>query len=169
MLIEQRLETLGIELTDPAPTYAISLSGARYSSYKQAGQLLFLTGITPYRNGQPFMTGIVGQSLTLEQGYEAARAAAINVLSMLKYALGDLDRLAQLVAMTGFVNSSSDFNDQPRVINGASDLFLQVLAEKGELARAAIGCRGLALGHSVELCVTAEVEGRARPPLVKGG
>ncbi len=168
MEIEKRLAELGIELTDPSQGYERSLSGAKYVSYKQVGRLLFPSGITPVRDGKPFMPGVLGRDLTVEQGYQAAAAAAVNVLSMLKYALGDLDRLVQLVSMTGYVNSVEGFSDQPRVINGASDIFLKALGSKGELARAAIGCRGLANDHSVELVVVAEIEGQVRPPLVRG-
>ena len=92
------------------------------------------------RDGLPYLTGVVGADLTLEQGYEAARYAALSALIALHHALGDLDRMLQVVQMTGWVNSAPGFNDQPRVINGATDLLVEVYGQRGLGTRAAIGC-----------------------------
>ena len=120
------------------------------------------------RDGQPFNTGVVGQDLTLEQGYEAARYAALTSLAAVKYALEDLDRVEQIVQLIGFVNSAPGFGDQPRVINGATDLLVELYGDRGKPTRAAIGCQGLALNHSVEVVLTVLFAGTGvRPPLAR--
>ena len=118
------------------------------------------------KDGKPFRPGVVGRDLTVEQGYEAARHALLPTLGVIKYALGDLDRVQQAVQMIGFVNSAPGFSDQPRVINGATDLLVELYGERGKPTRAAIGCQGLALGHSVEIVLTVMFSGgEVRPPL----
>ena len=117
---------------------------------------------------QPFNIGVAGQSLTLEQGYEAARYAALNSLAAVKYALENLDRVEQIVQLIGFVNSAPGFGDQPRVINGATDLLVELYGDRGKPTRAAIGCQGLALNHSVEVVLTVLFAGTGvRPPLAR--
>ena len=118
------------------------------------------------RDGKPFRQGAVGRDLTVEEGYEAARYALLPTLGVIKYALGDLDRVQQAVQMIGFVNSAPGFSDQPRVINGATDLLVELYGERGKPTRAAIGCQGLALGHSVEIVLTVMFSGgEVKPPL----
>jgi enamine deaminase RidA (YjgF/YER057c/UK114 family) len=116
--------------------------------------MLYLSGTTPMREGQPFNTGLVGQDLTIEQAYDAARYATLTSLAAIKYALADLDRVEQIVRLIGYVNSAPGFSDQPRVINGATDLLVELYGDKGKPTRAAIGCQGLALNHSVEVVLT---------------
>jgi len=122
----------------------------------------------PIKDGKLYLPGVVGDNLTIEQGYEAARYAALTTLAAVKYALGDLDRVQQIVHMTGFVNSAPGFNDQPRVINGAADLLVEIYGDRGKPTRAAIGCQGLAINHSVEVVLTVLFTGEGtRPPLAR--
>jgi enamine deaminase RidA (YjgF/YER057c/UK114 family) len=120
------------------------------------------------REGRPYLTGVVGAELSIEQGYEAARYAALTSLAAIKYALGDLDRVQQAVQLIGFVNSAPGFGNQPRVINGATDLLVELYGERGKPTRAAIGCQGLAINHSVEIVLTVLFTGeQTRPPLAR--
>ena len=120
------------------------------------------------KDGRPYLTGVLGKDLTVEQGYEAARHATLTSLAAVKYALGDLDRVQQIVQLIGFVNSAPGFSYQPRVINGASDLLVEVFGDRGRPTRAAIGCQGLAVNHSVEVIMTVLFSGgEARPPLAR--
>lgn len=166
MIVEQKLSALGLPLVDLEQAYRANLSGAHYISHFPVQNLLYLSGTTPMKDGKPYLTGVVGKDLTLEQGYEAARWAVLGSLSAVKYALGDLDRVQQIVHMTGFVNSAPGFSDQPRVINGAADLLVELFGERGKPTRAAIGCQGLAANHSVEVVMTVLFSGSdVRPPL----
>jgi enamine deaminase RidA (YjgF/YER057c/UK114 family) len=154
MDVEAKLTALGLEVPDLERDYRLSTSGARYVSHLAVGNLLYLSGTVPLEDGVPYMTGVVGADLSIEQGYEAARYAALTSLSALKYALGDLDRMEQLVNMTGYVNSAPGFHEQSRVVNGATDLFVELYGDRGNGTRAAIGCQGLALNSSVEIVLT---------------
>src|SRR4029453_11375932 len=135
--------------------------------------LLYLSGTTPRRDGRSYLPGIVGQDLTVEQGYDAARYAALTTLAAVKYALGDLDRVQQIVHLLGFVNSAPAFGAQPRVINGAADLLVHLFGERGKPTRAAIGCQGLGGNGAGEVLVPLLLPGSAggpplaRDPLVK--
>jgi enamine deaminase RidA (YjgF/YER057c/UK114 family) len=151
MIIEEKLHSLGLQLPDLEELYRTNLSGAHYVSHLAVQNMLYLSGTTPMKDGQPFNTGLVGQDLTIEQAYDAARYAALTSLAAVKYALGDLDRVEQIVRLIGYVNSAPGFSDQPRVINGATNLLVELYGDKGKPTRAAIGCRGLALNHSVEV------------------
>ena len=168
MKVEEKLATLGLELPDLEDLYRTNASGAHYISHFPVQNLLYLSGTTPRKNGQGYLPGVVGKDLTLEQGREAARWAAITTLAAVKYALGDLDRVQQLVHMLGFVNSAPGFNDQPRVINGAVDLLVELYGDRGKPTRAAIGCQGLSRNHSVEIVMTMLFSGTSiRPPLAR--
>jgi len=168
MKIEEKLTTLGLELPSLEDLYRSNASGAHYISHFSVQNLLYLSGTTPRKNGEGYLAGVVGKDLTLEQGREAARYAAITTLAAVKYALGDLDRVDQVVHMLGFVNSAPGFNDQPRVINGAADLFVELYGARGKPTRAAIGCQGLGGGASVEIIVTVLFSGsEVRPPLAR--
>ena len=146
--IEARLKELGLEL--PAATAPI----ANYVPFTRAGNLVIVSGQVSVRNGKPEFVGKLGRDMTVEQAYEAAKLCAINVLAQVKLAVGgDLDRIVRCVKLTGFVNSTLDFTDQPKVINGASDLIVAVLGDKGKHARSAVGMAALPMG------VAAEVEG----------
>lgn len=154
MIIEEKLQALGFRLLDLEEQYRTNPSGAHFISHFAVQNLLFLSGTTPIKDGQPFNTGVLGKDLTVAQGYEAARYAALTSLAAIKYALEDLDRVEQAVQLIGFVNSAPGFSDQPRVINGATDLLVELYGERGKPTRAAIGCQGLSTNHSVEIVLT---------------
>ena len=168
MIVEDKLHTLGLHLPDLEELYSTNLSAAHYISHYAVQNVLYLSGTTPMKDGQPFNTGVLGDDLTIEQGYEAARYAILTSLSVIKYALGDLDRVEQIVRMIGYVNSAPGFSDQPRVVNGATDLLVELYSERGRPTRAAIGCRGLALNHSVEVVLIVLFSGTdVRPALAR--
>jgi enamine deaminase RidA (YjgF/YER057c/UK114 family) len=143
--IEARLKELGLELPD-APTPV-----ANYVPALLAGNLLFVSGQIAKAGDGHIVTGSVGSDLTVEDGQKAARLCALNILAQAKAALGSLDRIAQVVRLTGFVNAGAGFADHPKVINGASDLMVEVLGEKGRHTRAAVGASGLPGNTAVEV------------------
>jgi enamine deaminase RidA (YjgF/YER057c/UK114 family) len=168
MIIEEKLTILGLSLPDLDAIYRTNRSGARFLSHFAVQNLLYLSGTTPVKDNQPYLTGVVGKDLTLEQGYEAARYAVLHSLAAVKYALGDLDRVVHMVQLIGYVNSAPGFSDQPRVINGATDLLVELYGDRGKPTRAAIGCQGLALNHSVEVVLTVLFTGTdVCPPLAR--
>jgi enamine deaminase RidA (YjgF/YER057c/UK114 family) len=168
MVVEEKLAKLGMPVPSLEEEYRRNVSGAHFISHLAVGNQLYLSGTVPIKDGQPFRPGLVGRDLTVEQGYEAARWALITTLSAVKYALGDLDRVQQAVQMTGFVNSAPGFADQPRVINGAADLLVELYGERGKPTRAAIGCQGLALNSSVEIVLSVLFSGaEVKPPLAR--
>lgn len=135
---EQRLRELGIELPPPPKPVAIYIPAVR------VGNMVYSSGHGPGRvDGKP-VRGRVGEDLTLEQGYEAARVTGLNVLSSVRGVLGDLDKIVRLVKVLGMVNCTPDFKDQPKVINGFSELMVQIFGEKnGKGARSAVGMAAL--------------------------
>jgi enamine deaminase RidA (YjgF/YER057c/UK114 family) len=168
MVVEEKLAALGMPVPSLEEEYRRNTSGAHFVSHLAVQNLLYLSGTVPIKNGQPFRPGLLGKDLTIEQGYEAARWALLTTLSAVKYALGDLDRVQQAVQMIGFVNSAPGFSDQPRVINGAADLLVELYGERGKPTRAAIGCQGLALNSSVEIVLTVLFSGTdVQPPLAR--
>jgi enamine deaminase RidA (YjgF/YER057c/UK114 family) len=168
MKVEETLARLGMTVPDLADLWRVNPAGAHYISHFPVQGLLHLCGTTPVRDGRPYLPGVVGDTLTLAQGAEAARYAALTTLAVLKYALGDLDRVQQFVHMLGFVNSAPGFNDQPRVINGAADFLAELYGDRGKPTRAAIGCQGLGGGASVEIIVTVLFSGaEVRAPLAR--
>src|SRR6266852_6923708 len=132
MLVEAKLATLGLSLPDLDQLYRGNASGARFISHLAVNNMLYLSGTTPLQDGRPYLPGIVGGDLSIEQGYEAARYAAITSLAAIKYALGDLDRVQQAVQLIGFVNSAPGFSQPPRVINGATDLLVELYGDGGK-------------------------------------
>ncbi len=168
MKAEEKIGKLGLAVPNLEDLYRTNPAGAHYVSHFPVQNLLYLSGTTPRKDGQSYLPGVVGKDLTVAQGYEAARYAALTTLATVKYALGDLDRVQQIVHMTGFVNSAPGFNDQPRVVNGAADLLVEVFGERGKPTRAAIGCQGLGGTASVEIIVTLLFTGtEVRPPLAR--
>ena len=149
---EKKLAEMGIELPNaPAPA-------ANYVPYTIAGNILTISGqITMGANGLEFI-GKLGDTIDMETGQQAARLCAINILAQAKAALGDLDKIKQIIKIQGFVNSAPDFGDQPAVINGASNLLAEVLGDAGKHARAAVGVAALPFGVSVEVDATIEIE-----------
>jgi enamine deaminase RidA (YjgF/YER057c/UK114 family) len=168
MIAEEKLATLGLTLPELEALYRTNVSGARYISHFPVQSVLYMSGTTPVKDGHPYLTGVLGKDLSLEQGYEAARFATLTSLAVVKYALGDLGRVQQIVQLIGYVNSAPGFSDQPRVINGATDLLVELFGERGKPTRAAIGCQGLAVNHSVEVVMTVLFNGTdVRLPLAR--
>ena len=168
MPAEATLARLGLTVPSLDDLYRSNASGAHYVSHFPVQNLLYLSGTTPRKDGQSYLPGVVGGDLTIAQGYEAARYAVLTTLAAVKYALGDLDRVQQIVHLLGFVNSAPGFGDQPRVINGAADLLVELYGERGKPTRAAIGCQGLGGNASVEIVVTLLFTGaEVRPPLAR--
>ncbi len=145
--VEKRLKALGIELPETA-----AAAVANYVPVARAGDLLFVSGQLPMAEGRLVWIGSVGDSLSVEEGQQAARLCAINMLAQLRAALdGDLGRVKRVVRLGGFVASAGDFTAQPQVINGASDLMVDLFGDAGRHARAAIGVNVLPLGAAVEV------------------
>ncbi|MBI3456474.1 MAG: RidA family protein [Candidatus Rokubacteria bacterium] len=168
MRVEEKLKALGLSVPDLEQEYRANPAGAHFISHFAVQNLLYLSGTVPVKDGKPFRPGVVGRDLTIAEGYEAARYALLGSLAAVKYALGDLDRVQQAVQMIGFVNSAPGFSDQPRVINGAADLLVELYGERGKPTRAAIGCQGLALGSSVEIVLAVLFSGTdVRPSLAR--
>lgn len=142
---EEKLKELGIELL-PMPKPLGS-----YVPIIKVGNLLFLSGILPLREGKLKRQGRVGESLTVEEAKEEARTATINAISLLKAELGELSRLKRCVKLTGYVSSSPDFTEQPNVLNAASDLLFEVFGERARHVRTAVGVSVLPLNSSVEI------------------
>lgn len=150
--IEQILQNKGIVLEKP-PTPV-----AQYVPAKTVGNLVYTSGNDCRINGVLMYTGKVGKDLTVEQGYDAARQTMINILAVLKEHLGDLDRIKQVVKMLALVNSAEGFVKQPYVVNGASDLLVEVFGEKGRHARSAISANELPFDTPVEIELIVEIE-----------
>jgi enamine deaminase RidA (YjgF/YER057c/UK114 family) len=151
MTVETRLHDLGITL--PAAPAGV---GA-YVPWVRTGNLVITSGQLPWRDGKLACTGKLGGEVNIEQGYEAARICAINAIAQLKSAVGDLDRVTQIVRLEGFVHAAPEFHEHPKVLNGASELFLAVFGERGTHARTALGINEMPLNAGVQIAVTAEV------------
>jgi len=144
MGIEARLEELGIEIPEAAAPVA------SYVPVVIHGDLAYVSGQVSFVDGK-LLTGRLGEDVSLEDGIRAARGCGLMILAQLKGALGSLDRVERVVKLGGFVNSTADFTDQPKVVNGASDLMLEVFGDAGKHARAAVGVPSLPLGVAVEV------------------
>ncbi|MGE0023160.1 MAG: RidA family protein [Hyphomicrobium sp.] len=151
--IEARLAELGISLP-PAPNPV-----ANYVPYVLSGNLLFISGQISKAGDGTVMTGTLGDGVDVEAGQAAARLCALNILAQAKSALGDLDRIAQVLRLTGFVSATAAFADHPKVVNGASDLMVEVLDDKGRHTRAAVGVASLPMGSAVEVDAVIAVAG----------
>ena len=150
--VEARLEKLGLTLpATPKPV-------ANYVPAVRVGNLLFVAGQGPSREGKILYQGHVGKDLTIEEGYEAAKACALNILSIVKSEIGSLDKVERIVMLSGFVNSADDFAEQPKVLNGASDLMVELFGDNGKHARAAIGVNVLPFNIAVEVAAIVEVK-----------
>lgn len=151
-LIDARLAELNIEL----PKAAVPL--AAYVPAVRTGNQLFISGQVPLWNGELRHVGKLGAGYSIEEGREAARICALNILAQAKLALnGDLDRVTRIVKLVGFVNSTGDFNDQPKVINGASELMMEIFGDAGKHARSAVSAASLPFGVAVEIEAVIEV------------
>ncbi len=145
MNFEQKLHTLGLNLPDPPKPVA------SYVPFVQQGNLLYLSGMLPFEDGQLRLKGKVGQTLNTAQGKEAAKIALLNALAVIKSAIGSLDLIEQIVRMSLYVACTPDFTAQPTVANGASDLLVELLGERGRHARLALAAPVLPLDAPVEL------------------
>ena len=152
MSIEKRLTELGITLPEaPRPV-------AAYVPAVSSGNLLFVSGQLCLVNGELLSKGRVGREVSLKQGYEAARIAAINSLAIVNQELGSLDKVKRVVKVVGYVASDPDFYDQPKVGNGASELLAEVFGDQGRHARSAVGVNSLPLNTPVEIEVIVEFD-----------
>jgi len=154
MSIEQKLADMGIELPrPPAPL-------AAYVGYVTHGDLVFVSGQLPLEDGKPAHMGLLGRDVSVEDAAAAAKICAVNLLAQVKKACdGDLERIVQCVRLGGFVASTPDFTDHPKVINGASEFMGEVLGERGAHARAAVGVSALPLNACVEVEGTFAIRG----------
>jgi len=152
MRVEARLAELGLQL--PSPPKPI----ANYVRAVRTGNLLFVSGHGPFLDGKPQYVGKVDRDLTVEEGYKSAQLVCLNCLASVKEALGDLDRVKRVVKLLGMVNSTPDFGEQPQVINGASDLLVNLYGDAGRHARSAVGMGSLPGGIAVEIEMVLEVE-----------
>lgn len=149
--IEKRLQELGIDLPNaPAPA-------ANYVPWVRSGNLVFVAGQIPLWQNETKWVGKVGQDYNVEQGQQAARLVAINLMAQVKAASGDLDRVVRWIKLGGFVNCIDGFEAQPQVINGASDLLVEVFGDKGKHARFAVGVNALPRNVAVEIDAIVEV------------
>jgi len=151
-MISDKLKKLNISLPNaPDPVGA-------YVAYKKSGSLLFISGQLPIDNDGKIMKGKIGKDLTLEDGQKASKFCVLNILAQVKKALdGDLDKVKNCVKITGFVNSSDDFKDQPKVINPASETLVAIFDNKGKHTRAAVSTNSLPLGACVEIDAIFEI------------
>jgi len=150
--VEPRLRELGITLPNaPKPV-------AAYIPAKQTGKLVFTAGQLPMVNGELISKGLLGQDVEIDEANKAARICTLNALAAIKGVIGDLDRIKQIVRVVGYVASVPTFTQQPAVVNGASELLLEIFGENGKHARSAVGMAVLPLNASVEIELTVEVE-----------
>jgi len=152
MSIEQRVTELGLDLPPPPNSVGNYLPGV------QVGNLLFLSGCGPMRADGTLVTGKVGIDLDVDQAYAAARLAGLAMLARIRQVTGSLDRVARVVKVLGMVNSARDFAEQPRVVNGFSDLMVEVFGEAGRGARAAVGMAALTSRMAVEIEMVLELK-----------
>jgi enamine deaminase RidA (YjgF/YER057c/UK114 family) len=143
--IDAKLAQLGITLPAPGDP------AGNYVGHVITGNLVFLAGQVPLENGQRKYIGKLGAGISIEDGQKAARLCAINLLARLKAACGDLDKVTRCVKLVGFVNGTPDFTDQPKVVNGASDLMVEIFGNIGRHARSAVGMGSLPFGVAVEV------------------
>lgn len=143
--IETKLQELGLELPNAATP------AANYVPFHISGQQLFISGQLPLISGGPDFKGKLGADVDVETAHQAAKACALNILAQAKTALGDLDRIQQVLRLGGFVNCTPDFTDHPEVVNGASNFLVEVLGDKGRHTRFAVGVASLPRGVAVEI------------------
>lgn len=153
---EQRLDSMGIQLP------AVAAPMANYVRFVQAGSLGYTSGHGPTTAEGKLITGRLGDNLSIEQGYEAARVTGIQLLATLKQALGHLSRVKRIVKVLGMVQCTPEFIDQPKVMNGFSDLMVAVFGDMGRHARSAVGMNALPGGMAVEIEMIVELENEPR-------
>ena len=151
--IDAKLKELGIEVPEPAAPVA------NYVPFVAVGKLVFISGQVPLVDGKPQYIGKVGTTFSVEEGQQAARICAINLIAQMRAAAGgDLDKVKRVVRLGGFVNSTPDFTQQPSVVNGASDVMVEVFGDKGKHCRTAVSAGALPLDVAVEVDAVVELE-----------
>jgi enamine deaminase RidA (YjgF/YER057c/UK114 family) len=149
---DDKLKALNIVLQAPSSPVA------NYVKFVKTGNLIFLSGHGPAKTDGSYITGKLGRDLSIEEGYAAARQTGISLLSTLKAAIGDLSKVKRIVKVLGMVNGTENFVDQPKVINGFSDLMVAIFGDKGRHARSAVGMASLPMNMAVEIEMVVEVE-----------
>jgi enamine deaminase RidA (YjgF/YER057c/UK114 family) len=142
---EATLRTLGIELPEPPKALA------SYIPVQQVGELLYTSGVVPSWNGEIQFKGVVGADVSLKDAARAAEICALNIMALIRQHTGSLDQVEQFIQLSGFVRSATGFGDQPKVLNGASDLIFKIFGERGRHTRQALGTSELPLGVPVEI------------------
>lgn len=153
VLVEARLQELGIELP------SVPSSVANYVGAVRTGELIYVSGRLPMRDGQVAFKGKLGRDVSAEDGYQAARLSTVNLVATLKAEIGDLDKVRRIVKVLGMVSSDPEFTEQASVLNGASDLLVEIFGDRGRHARSAVGVASLPLNACVEVELIVEVEG----------
>lgn len=149
--VEERIAEMGIVLSEPSPPVA------NYVNAVRTGNLVFMAGKGPNLSEGGYVTGKVGEDLTVEEGYEAAKLVAAAQLSALKAEIGDLNKVVRIVKVLGMVNCTPDFGNQPEVINGFSDTMVEIFGNRGKHARAAVGMGSLPRNIAVEIEMIVEI------------
>ena len=145
-LFEENIKSLGLIIPD------LPKALANYVPYKISGKSMYISGQAPVQNGEIMYQGKVGTDVTIEDGIAAAKLCCINIIAAVKKGLnGDWDKLDSFVKLTGYVNCKDNFKDQPKIINGASDMLVEIFGDQGRHTRAAVGSNALPLGISVEI------------------
>ena len=145
-LFDENIKNLGLNIPD------LPKALANYVPYKLIGKTIYISGQAPVQNGELIYKGKVGSDISIEEGIEAAKLCVINIIAALKTGLeGDWDKLDCFVKLTGFVNCQDNFTDQPKIINGASDMLVEIFGDQGRHARVAVGSNALPLGIAVEI------------------
>ena len=151
MSIEDKLTELGITLPE-APAAV-----AAYQPWIRTGNLIFTSGQLPFRNGEIAFTGKLGAEVSDEDGYQAARQAALNALAQIKSATGDLDKVQKIVRIEGYIHCAEGYRGHPQVLNGASDLIAEIFGDRGQHTRLALGINEMPLNAAVQLAMTVEI------------
>ena len=145
-LFDENIKNLGLNIPD------LPKALANYVPFKIIGKTIYISGQAPVHNGELIYKGKVGSDISIEEGVEAAKLCVINIIAVLKTGLeGDWDKLDSFVKLTGFVNCQDNFTDQPKIINGASDMLVEIFGDQGRHARVAVGSNALPLGIAVEI------------------
>ena len=152
-LFDENIKNLGLNIPD------LPKALANYVPFKIIGKTIYISGQAPVHNGELIYKGKVGSDISIEEGIEAAKLCVINIIAALKTGLeGDWDKLDSFVKLTGFVNCQDNFTDQPKIINGASDMLVEIFGDQGRHARVAVGSNALPLGIAVEIDAIAQLK-----------
>ena len=154
--VEEKIQDLNITLPIPGEPIANYVPTVRFSETKNS-MLVYVSGTGPRKENGDYITGRLGEDMTIEEGYNAARLTGINILASLKKEIGDLNKIKRFVKVIGMVNSTSDFYQQPAVVNGFSDFIVEVFGDRGKHARSAVGMVSLPSNIAVEIEVVVEV------------